>query len=67
MICAKCGKHVSDGSTYLHTEPGEFWHPNCWMSVDWHTGNENPKLNPRPMTCAEKTEEIKSYQRNPSI
>lgn len=57
MDCCGCGKLVSPWSEYLNPEPKQFWHPNCWMRIDWHVYDEPL---PRPMTTAEKVAYVES-------
>jgi hypothetical protein len=57
--CCGCGKEVSRWTKHLNPEPGQFWHPNCWMRIDWHVDAE-PR--PRPMTTAEKVAYVESNQ-----
>ena len=51
MNCKGCSKHVSEHSDHLVPRPHEFWHPNCWVNIFWHVG-DNGRM--RPMTTAEK-------------
>jgi len=52
------------GYAYNHAEYSDFKNGPCWVGTPWHTGNDDPNLNPDGVTCDRSGGRISSNPEN---